>query len=453
YECCDFGFVFPRRSNAGIGREGRPCPLAQSQSHPPPQLAVSPNSLDFGDVNIGQSRSKTLTISNPGKSILILSDIAVSEAAFGISQIISLLNPGQSFDLTVTFIPTAEGVLSATLTIQSNDPHQPRLTVSLKGKGVPASARLMLTVKDSSNGKPIAGATVKVDGRSAKTDPKGKFEISLSPGRYEVIVSAKGYLIPSKTIKVKPGEKAELSFPAIPALEVWPGDTDNNGEVSILDILPIGRFWGERGEKRVPQQSKWQMGLTPKRGWSPPEAAFADADGNGVVDEKDVLVIARNWRKRRAEGTPAPEANDYMKLLAQKMWLDRYRKMYHALEEMGEIEGAIELRHMLKRLITALKPVRSMLLANYPNPFNPDTWIPFVLGEKGEVVIRIYDLQGRVVRELKLGYREAGYYLDKGKAARWDGRNEKGEEVASGVYLIELKVGEFRSVKKALMTK
>ncbi|HIE27576.1 TPA: hypothetical protein EYP66_09840 [Candidatus Poribacteria bacterium] len=67
---------------------------------------------------------------------------------------------------------------------------------------------------------------------------------------------------------------------------------------------------------------------------------------------------------------------------------------------------------------------------NYPNPFNIETWIPFALKKPEHVVITIYDPLGRFIRKLSLGYKEAGYYLSRDKAAYWDGNNLKGEAVS-----------------------
>jgi len=85
-----------------------------------------------------------------------------------------------------------------------------------------------------------------------------------------------------------------------------------------------------------------------------------------------------------------------------------------------------------------ITPDRNLLGQNFPNPFNPETWIPFRLAENLEVKIRIYDIQGRLVRELALGGLEAGVYEQRDKAVHWDGRNEQGEQVASGVYIYQM---------------
>ncbi len=84
-------------------------------------------------------------------------------------------------------------------------------------------------------------------------------------------------------------------------------------------------------------------------------------------------------------------------------------------------------------------PEETALLPNFPNPFNPETWIPFKLARESDVRIEIYDLSGRLVRRLNLGHLKAGYYTSRETAARWDGRNERGERVASGVYIYQLR--------------
>ena len=99
------------------------------------------------------------------------------------------------------------------------------------------------------------------------------------------------------------------------------------------------------------------------------------------------------------------------------------------------------------------KPRHSLLLQNYPNPFNPETWIPYQIRESAEVVIRIYNVQGRLVRTLDLGQRAAGFYLGRTKAAYWDGKNKAGEKVASGVYFYQIKTGDFTATRRMVIVK
>ena len=98
-------------------------------------------------------------------------------------------------------------------------------------------------------------------------------------------------------------------------------------------------------------------------------------------------------------------------------------------------------------------PDKNALLPNYPNPFNPETWIPYQLAKPADVTLRIYDIRGRVVRVLGLGHQRAGVYQNRSRAAYWDGRNAVGEKVASGVYFYTLKAGDFSATKKMLIRK
>ena len=98
-------------------------------------------------------------------------------------------------------------------------------------------------------------------------------------------------------------------------------------------------------------------------------------------------------------------------------------------------------------------PEKSVLLQNYPNPFNPETWIPYNLSEAANVSVIIYDSSGRMVRNLDLGFRDAGTYTDKYKAAYWDGKNDEGEGVASGIYFYTMKAGSLTSTRKMIVAK
>ncbi|MCD6506615.1 hypothetical protein J7M22_08320 [Candidatus Poribacteria bacterium] len=103
------------------------------------------------------------------------------------------------------------------------------------------------------------------------------------------------------------------------------------------------------------------------------------------------------------------------------------------------------------KLITRWGGLKSWLGQNFPNPANPETWIPFSISEDGRVIVEIYDLSGGLVRRLDLGYLRAGAYLTKGKAAYWDGRDERGERVASGVYFYSIRTPSYFDVRKLVI--
>ena len=107
----------------------------------------------------------------------------------------------------------------------------------------------------------------------------------------------------------------------------------------------------------------------------------------------------------------------------------------------------------LENLIAYEIPAETELLRNYPNPFNPETWIPYHLAEDADVNLRIYALSGELVRDIDVGHQIAAKYDTRSKAIYWDGRNQFGEQVASGVYFYSLSAGDFSATRKMVILK
>ena len=116
-------------------------------------------------------------------------------------------------------------------------------------------------------------------------------------------------------------------------------------------------------------------------------------------------------------------------------------------------EDVLRSRIELPVLVAYEIPAETALLPNYPNPFNPETWIPYRLAEDAFVTLTIYDLSGQVVRTLEVGHRMASAYETRSKAIYWDGRNQLGEPVASGVYYYHLSAGDYAATRKMLIVK
>ena len=110
-------------------------------------------------------------------------------------------------------------------------------------------------------------------------------------------------------------------------------------------------------------------------------------------------------------------------------------------------------RIQLEDLIAYEIPAKTELLRNYPNPFNPETWIPYRLSEDAEVSLTIYDINGELVRTIDIGHQTAAVYESRAKAIYWDGRNRFGEQVASGVYFYSLNAGDFSATRKMVILK
>ena len=107
----------------------------------------------------------------------------------------------------------------------------------------------------------------------------------------------------------------------------------------------------------------------------------------------------------------------------------------------------------LEDLIAYEIPAETELLRNYPNPFNPETWIPYHLSEDADVNLTIYDINGEVVRDIDVGHQNAAKYDSRAKAIYWDGRNRFGEQVASGIYFYHLNAGDFSGTRKMVILK
>ena len=104
-------------------------------------------------------------------------------------------------------------------------------------------------------------------------------------------------------------------------------------------------------------------------------------------------------------------------------------------------------------VLSQVVPEENALLANYPNPFNPETWIPYQLSNPAEVTLHIYSVNGTLVRTLALGHQPAGIYHSRVRAVYWDGKNEAGESVASGIYFYTFSAGDFTATRKMLILK
>jgi len=127
---------------------------------------------------------------------------------------------------------------------------------------------------------------------------------------------------------------------------------------------------------------------------------------------------------------------------------------FYYLEDV-DIAGIKTKSHIIE---VARKPIPAIpkkfaLLQNYPNPYNPETWIPYALPVDTTVTMKIYNSTGRIVKTFFLGARRAGMYTSKRRAVYWDGKNEDGECVGSGIYFYAIEAGEFSAVKRMLMLK
>ena len=185
-----------------------------------------------------------------------------------------------------------------------------------------------------------------------------------------------------------------------------------------------------------------------------PADSPVDVNGDGVVSILDLIRVAQGIGNTTASAAPAigTESVDAATIEA---WIAQAR-----LEDdgspafkQGQDGSLISDVENLQNLLASLIPEETALLANYPNPFNPETWIPYQLAESSEVTLMIYDMNGQLVRHLALGHQAAGIYRSRSRAAYWDGRNQIGESVVSGLYFYTLTAGEFTATRRMLILK
>ena len=182
---------------------------------------------------------------------------------------------------------------------------------------------------------------------------------------------------------------------------------------------------------------------------------YPDVNGNGVVDIIDLLIVASEMG---TTDDAAPVVTNNLVGISSftaanlTQWI-RIAKQLETKEPHLQ-KGIAVLEHLLELLRTVeTLPKATALLQNYPNPFNPETWIPYQLSKPAKVSISIYSADGKHLRKLELGQLPVGIYQDKSRAAYWDGRNELGETVASGVYFYTLIAGDFTATGKMFIRK
>ena len=206
------------------------------------------------------------------------------------------------------------------------------------------------------------------------------------------------------------------------------GDVNRDGQVSILDMVLVAQRLG----KTVPSSSE------------------VDLNGDGVINVLDLILVAQNMGKSTGLASPAIFTMDNIDGLDPAMiraWITQAQ-----LEDNGSIAFQQGIAN-LQRLLASLIPEETALLPNYPNPFNPETWIPYHLANPRDVQITIYDTRGVLVRRLDLGHQREGYYTSQSRAAYWDGRNAVGERVASGIYFYQLQADHLSLLRKMLIVK
>ena len=225
------------------------------------------------------------------------------------------------------------------------------------------------------------------------------------------------------------GTKSDISTPGIGIVineistQFVEYDVNQDGVVDISDLVLVAGRLGQSG----------------------PNAA--DVNGDGFVNVQDLILVAGALGDIQAAPSLHPTSLEMFTAADVRGWLIQAQGL--ALTDPKLQRGIRFLEHLL----SALVPKETALLPNYPNPFNPETWIPYRLAKDAFVTVTIYDQRGRVVRKLNVGHKTAAVYQRRSKAIYWDGRNEVGDKVASGIYFYTLTAGGYSATRKMLILK
>ena len=206
-----------------------------------------------------------------------------------------------------------------------------------------------------------------------------------------------------------------------------PWDVNQDGRVSVLDLILVAKDLGSDASANL----------------------RTDVNRDGSINIQDLIVVAQHLGESTASAAPSLTAinNGELDPTMIQAWI---------AQAQVENDGSLAFRQgieNLQKLLTLFIPEKTALLHNYPNPFNPETWIPYQLAEPAEVNLTIHSVNGTLVRTLALGQVPAGIYESRNRAAYWDGKNDVGESVASGLYFYTLTAGDFTATRKLLIRK
>ena len=208
-------------------------------------------------------------------------------------------------------------------------------------------------------------------------------------------------------------------------------DANLDGRVNVLDLIVVAQHFNEQ----------------------PPGNPLADTNKDGVVNLFDLVFVVEHLSQNAAAPAQLAFIESIPSSTKEVIAAQRALTELEAIPNKSHgVQIAIELlRHYLS--VAARNVKETKLLPNYPNPFNPDTWIPYQLSEESTVTVKIYDVTGSLVRTIQVGYKPMGYYLTRERAVYWNGRNENGEPVSSGVYFYTLSTDTYTQTRRMVIVK
>ena len=399
-------------------------------------------------INVPLACDPTVSISDPALQESGVSSIPVTLKAGNNLLLVKVRQHGQYWgmrvglggDFTVA-IPQAETTANLPLTKT-----QPDLVVEAV-QAVPATVapgetfRLYATLKNQGRGESTAttlryyrstDAVISTEDTQLASANRGPLAADATLRRYRTVTAPTtpgtyyyGVCVDSVTDESDTANNCSRAVSVtVTATPVVSEDVNDDGVVDVQDLVFVAQRYGQTGTNS------------------------ADVNGDDVVNIDDLILVAAVLD---ADAAAAPslyaDALDVLSVRDIKSWLSQAQQ--RDLTDPSVQRGIL----FLEQLLASMVPKETVLLANYPNPFNPETWIPYQLATDAEVSLTIYAVNGLVIRRLALGHQPAGMYQDRSRAAHWDGKNAFGEPVASGVYFYTFTAGDFTATRKMLIRK
>ncbi len=434
-----------------------------------PLLAVDPDTLSLQNDQVTGS----ITISNSGKGNLEWT--ATADAAWlSLDQTSGNLTESESVTVTASVDTSgmSSGSHSGQVMINSNE-GQVNVTVtihrllSLMMPPILTSVHVVDSIRIPFNGFIDADsllATVEVETKSHRASKKmvvqqgGRTILYVAPLNEQefdeldlIKVHVGQNLRDARGVPLKASDTLRVF---LTGAAIWPGDTNADSVVDERDILPIGVYFNQQGPPRQDAVLNWYRQLchavVAGSAWEPYESIYADADGNGSIEYEDICAISDNWMKSVPNESLASRSFD-SRVSLQNLGPETINGLYTALLGCDESQGRAEIRDMLEAMLVEQKevlPDRVTLCQNYPNPLNPTTTIEFYLTEAAHVKVTILNVLGREVRTLCSGNYGAGF-----SRVEWNGTDDLGRDVASGVYYYRLQIGDLTLTRAMLLSK
>ena len=288
------------------------------------------------------------------------------------------------------FSVNSSGELRLTKTLSAGTPDQTVIIVVQDGKGGSDSITLTVTILVTSTQTVVNNGGVSNQGSNTQT------------------VIPEGVVVRDGVVHLE----------SVVVNEPVPEDVDGDGDVDNDDLSAIAMKFGSTAADDLERY---------------------DLNGDGDIDTDDFAQVQSNLDS--TVGSAPAASHTPQEQLRRIVERDNPGAVVRVVTQFPE-----------KRLAEPI-PKETVLLANYPNPFNPETWIPYRLAKPADVTLTIYAINGQPVRFLTLGHQPAGNYVNRARAAYWDGKNEFGESVASGVYFYSLTAADFSATRKMLVAK